>query len=220
MTEEYYGVISEEYDPRDWVILPDTKIPRSPMGTDSFIKNGEIVYEQNQVSPVCCTIAGSAVSYSALTGYRFEYGELSEIWAEAIKRGADPKKGWSGNSGVHIVHEYAKDNNLPKVNYFRVDIGSFEQMAVMRLGYNISTGYRGSAGFREDRNDNDIIDNVETPENVTYGHWLSTAYSKGDEFDKIVDSYPKRDNNILSSILRIGRKPEIIQIKIDLGTIR
>lgn len=189
------GVLGERTDERDF-LASELEIPRTPKGTDGFRKNGSIVYAQTEVSPVCCTVVGSAGAYSALTGYRFSYDQLKEMWDEALKRGADPNKGWWGNSGVHLVYEYTRDNGLPKVNYMQVEMGSVEHMIAMRLGYQVASGYKGSSAFKADRNNDGIINDVSPPKNVTYQHWLHFGYSIGDEYDRVVDSYPVRETNI------------------------
>lgn len=193
--ESYYGVIGEQYDNRDYLIGDGIVIPRAPKGTDSFLLNGATQYNQKEVSQVSCTIHAAMGAYSDLTGFKFQIEERDEIWKEAIERGADPKVGWYIHSAVKLVADWVNENCSDKVSYYRVRLGTFEHSAVMRLGYSVIGGFRGNKLYQTDREDNGIIDNLEIGE-TTFGHALRWNYSKGDEYDRIVDNYPYRNTNL------------------------
>ena len=195
MNKQYYGVIEEKVSDKDW-LGADIILPRSPEGTNSFVKNGEIQYNQKDVHYNSCTIHGAIMAYSTLTGYEFTLKERKELWAKAIELGANPSIGWYIHSAIDLVRDYVNDNLDVKVSSYRVELGSFEHLMAMRLGYNVVCGYRGNKEFREDRNDNDIIDDVKLDTPTTYGHCLSCVYSIGDEYDNVIDNYYPRKNNI------------------------
>jgi len=192
--DQYYGVVDEQVDSRDWLIADGVNIPRSPRGTDSFLLNGATQYPQYDVAKNSCTVHGAMGAYSDLTGYKFSVDERKEIWQEALNRGADPSVGWYINSAVDLVREWVNKNCPVQVNYYRVMLGSFEHGAVMRLGYSVIGGYRGNKTYNLDRDDG-VLDSTEFI-NTTYGHCLRWNYSKGDEYDRVVDNYPYRNTNL------------------------
>ena len=194
--EKYYGVIAERVNETDW-LGEEIILPRAPKGTNSFIKNGSIQYAQTEVSPVSCTIHGAMGAYSALTGYKFTLDERKTLWSEALARGVNPKVGWYINDAVDLVRNYVNDNLKVKVCSYRINLGSFEHGVAMRLGYSVITGYRGNALWKADRDDNGIINNTKFVD-TTYGHCLHSNYSIGDEYDRVVDSYPARKTNLFS----------------------
>ena len=150
--DNYYGAIEEQTRPSDW-LGSEITLKRAPQGTNSFIKNNSIQYNQTEISPMSCTIHGCMGAYSALTGYRFSLEERKTIWEEAKKKGASDTKGWFINEAVDLVRQYV-NNLLPvKVDSYRIDIGSFEHGTALRLGYSVITGYRGNLLYKEDRDD-------------------------------------------------------------------
>jgi len=191
--DQYYGIIEEKYDDRDYLASDFDIFPRAPKGTDSFLKNGATQYDQTEVSKVSCTVHAAMGAYSDLTGFKFPLEARKEIWAEAINRGAN-EIGWYTNAAVKLVREWVNANCDTKVDFYRMKTGGNLFGIAMRLGYSPIVGYRGNMTYNIDRNDG-VLDSTE-PLDATYGHLLRTAYSKGDEFDIIIDNYPYRNTNI------------------------
>jgi hypothetical protein len=193
---ETYGVIAERVKDTDW-LGSDIILPRAPQGTNSFVKNGVIQYDQRQVASHSCPIHGAIGAYSALTGRRFTLDERKELWALALELGAIDGVGWYINEAVDLVRRYVNDNAsfVDKVSSYRVALDSLEFGTAMRLGYSVIVGYRGNSEFNKDRDDNDILNGLDFI-NTTYGHCVHTNYSVGDEFDRVVDSYLPRPTNL------------------------
>jgi len=192
--KEYYGVREEKTKETDW-LGADLAFVRAPKGTNSFITNGSIQYNQNDVAPMSCTVTGAMGAYSALTGLKFSLANRKEIWQLALDRGASDTTGWFIDDAVDLVRQWVNDKFPVKVSSYRINIGSFEHGVATRLGYSVITGYRGNALFNVDRDDDGVIQGTEFI-NHTYGHCLHTNYSVGDEYDRIVDSYTKRATNL------------------------
>jgi hypothetical protein len=133
-------------------------------------------------------------AYSDLTGYKFPIEVRKELWQEAVNRGADPSKGWFISSAVGLVREWVNKELTDKVDYYRLDTGSYDFGMAMRLGYSPVIGYRGNKLYNIDRNDG-VLDSTEFTD-TTYAHCLRTAYSIGDEHDMVIDNYPYRNINL------------------------
>ena len=197
--DQYYGVISEKTDDRDW-LGSDFDLPRAPKGTSSFLLNGATQYNQVECAPNSCTVHGAMGAYSDLTGYKFQLEERKEIWQEALNRGADPDVGWYISSAVKLVKEWVNKNCEDKVNYYRLDVGSGDFGMAMRLGYSPVVGYRGNATYSQDRADG-VLDLTEIVDS-TYAHCLRAGYFKGHlptyatKVTQIVDNYPHRSTNL------------------------
>jgi len=199
--KEFHGVISEVTDKRDW-LGADIDLPRSPKGTDSFVKNGSIQYNQNDVHKNSCTLHGAMTAYSGLTGYEFSLDERKEIYQEALKRGFDNSIGWYIYSAVKLIAEWANKHCPVEVEYFRYNIGTPDFNKALRLGYMPVIGYRGNREYNADRDDNGIIDKEQVI-NSTYGHCLSGRYLKGSMYKGFsltgaVDNYTTRKTNCYS----------------------
>jgi len=192
--ENYYGVLGEQVDVRDWLVTDDINIPRTPKGTNSYLLNGATQYNQVEAGKYSCTVHGAMGAYSDLTGYKFSLEERTEIWQEAINRGANPSKGWYINLAVKLVADWVNEHLEKKVSYYRLDVGSFDFLAVMRLGYSPIVGYNGSQLLSLDRGDG-IINDTEFSERL-YGHCNRVTYSIGDEYDLLIDNYPYKHLNI------------------------
>lgn len=199
MRDQYYGVIEEKYDDRDY-IGEEMELKRSPRGTDSFVKNGSITYDQRDVSANSCTVHGAMTAYSALTGYEFTLDERKEIWQEALNRGASDDWGWYIHDAVHLVYEYVNNrDDLKSVSYRRYDLRRDEFGMALRLGYVPVLGFSGNKAYQLDRDDNSILDST-TFGSSTYGHCLSGRYLKGSMYKGysltgIIDNYPPRSTN-------------------------
>jgi hypothetical protein len=197
--DNYYGIIAEQTDDRDW-LGSDIILPRAPKGTSSFLRNGATQYDQSLVSRVSCTVHGAMGAYSDLTGYKFTLDERKHIWQQALDRGADSAVGWYINSAVDLVRQWVNTYQPIKVNSYRVDVGSPVFNMAMRLGYSPVMGYRGNILYNTDRDDG-ILDSTEFI-NTTYGHCLRGCYFTGHitgyecKMSQIVDNYPYRNTNL------------------------
>ena len=195
MKDEYYGVIEERVSEKDW-LGAEFELQRAPFGARSFKKNGEIQYDQTEVSRVSCTVHGALTAYSALTGYRFTLEERKELWDKAIALGANPSVGWYINSAVDLVRNYINSrDDLEHVASRRYRVGSYDYLMAMRLGYLPIIGFRGNREYKKDRDDDGILQGTSFV-NTTFGHCLSVGYSIGDEYDQVVDNYPQRSTNL------------------------
>lgn len=193
------GVIAEKTDSRD-LLGSDFTLPRAPRGTDSFIKNGSITYNQKEVDDYSCTIHGAMTAYSALTGYKFSLEDRKELWARALELGAIPKLGWYILDAVKLIAKYVKEKGWPEVAYRRYEVGSDSFKSALRLGYVPVIGIRTNSAYRSDRDDDGILENYKFSGDAL-GHCLTCAYEKGSIFKgykltKIIDSYPQRSTNI------------------------
>ena len=193
--DSYFGVIEEQTSHRDW-LGSEIDLPRTPKGTQSFEKNGSIQYDQREVDNYSCTIHGAMTAYSALTGYEFTLEERKELWEKALEQGAVPGLGWYINKAVDLVRHYVNDReDLQSVSSYRVSVNSSDFLMAMRLGYVPVTGLRYGQSYKDDRDDDGIVQNTEFT-SVQYGHCLSTAYSVGDEYDNVIDNYKPRSTNV------------------------
>ena len=202
--DQYFGVIGEQYDERDYLVTDDVVIPRALKGTDSYVKNGETQYNQLKGGKYSCTVHGAMGAYSDLTGYIFTEEEQKEIWQMALDRGANPNLGWYINKAVALVREWVNEHCPIKVDYYRLDVASFDFLAVMRLGYSPIVGFRGSQLHSEDKADG-ILDNVSFSKTV-YSHCLRCNWSLFDEYDRIVDNYPYKKINVYKVPTRNWKK--------------
>lgn len=199
MKDDYFGIIAEKIDERDY-LGEGYELPRSPKGTDSFVKNGEICYDQREVSKVSCTVHAAMTSYSGLTGYEFTLEERKDIWDDALARGANPNVGWYLHDAVHLVYDYVNEReDLPNVEYRRYEVRSDAFGTALRLGYVPVIGYRGNRAYNLDRDDDAIIQSVDVGAS-TYGHALTARYLKGSMYEGhnlsgIIDNYPPRSTN-------------------------
>ncbi len=60
--------------------------------------------------------------------------------------------------------KYLEEKTGRKYNYLRVEMGSDDARKVLEKGYAIGTGFKVSAKFNQDKNDNCVVDKVESVE--------------------------------------------------------
>jgi len=199
----YQGIIAEREPKQDW-LGSEISIPRAPLGTQSFKKNGSIQYSQDEVSPVSCTLHGAMGAYSDLTGYKFTLEQRNEIWGLAVKAGADPDVGWWIDSAVNLVRNWVNEHLLFKVKTYRIELDSEDFWMALAMGYSVVSGFRGNAAMLKDRTDG-ILDGL-TFGKTYWGHCLRVAYSVGDAEDLVIDNYPSGKYNTFKVPMENWRK--------------
>lgn len=184
MKDEFYGVIAVGDSETDYQLSGDFKLPKP---RHSYYDN-RIEYHQPEISGVSCTIHGAIGCASDLLGYTFTKEERKEMWGEALRRGADPKVGWSLKAAVDLVREYTPKYTGVEVMSFVMALNSDEFWYALDMGYTIYCGFRGNKTYNDDKNDGTLD---ETAFGVsTYGHAVRMIKdSASDMYDIIVDNY-------------------------------
>lgn len=182
--DPFYGVISEEFKETDFQLGAEIDLPRASGNFEKY----PIQYNQKEVSPVSCTIHGAMGAISSLTGHRFSLLDRKGLWQDAIDLGADPNLGWYTGQAVDLVRKFYNRKFNKKLTSFKVHVGSEEFFKALRLGYRIVVSYRGNSKYNADRNEDGILDGLFFGI-TTYGHCLTMSYSKGDEYEIIIDNY-------------------------------
>lgn len=181
--DPFYGVIADDFNETDYQLGGSIDIPRA---VQSF-EDTKIEYNQKEVSAVSCTIHGAMGAVSSLTGYKFGLEERKTLWEQALKLGADPNVGWYTSRAVDLVRKHFNRNGK-HVTSFKINVGSEDFFRALRLGYRIVVSYRGNFDYNKDRNEDGILDGTYFGR-TTYGHCLTISYSKGDEYELMIDNY-------------------------------
>lgn len=191
----YQGVIAETADVRDYQLCAG--VLNIPTPSNTF---DGIVYEQDLVSNVSCTLHGALGALSDLMGIRFSVECRKKLWDRALALGAQEGIGWYVDKAVKLVRDFAREQGHD-ILYFRVMLGSEEYADAIKKGYTVVTGYRGNASFNMDITDG-VLDGTDFT-NTTYGHCLRLTEDM--EFranENLVDNYP--DSRPESNIYRVS----------------
>lgn len=165
----YFGLIGERTNPLSYELVGGIQI--LPSAKNTFQENN-ILYNQGEVAPNCCSIHGALGAFSDLTGYKFSLSERKALWDSALSQGASPMSGWYVDSAVDLIRKYANDNlKLGRFNTIQLVNGSDQFWEALEKGYSITTGYRGTMEYNTDMMDNGIIDKIDIGK-IVYGHCI------------------------------------------------
>lgn len=188
MTEEDIvqpGLIGIGDSPSDFQFGADLELPKPRM----TYWDKQLQYYQPEISKVSCTIHGAFGCVSDLIGYNFTMEQRKEMWAEALRRGADPNVGWYLRSAVDLVREYATRYTGIALMSFKVALLEPSFVNAINAGYTVNMGYSGNSAYNADKNDGHL-EGLDFGAR-TYGHAVRIVKSKDapDSVDVIVDNY-------------------------------
>lgn len=187
--EGYNGVIADTYKESDFEYLgAELNVPKAKQ---TYWDN-QIAYQQTEVNNYSCTVTGALGVLSDYFGYNSPLSERKDLWKEAVKKGADPERGWFTTSAVDLVRNYWNAKNPDKeVMSFRVSTASPDFYDVLEKGYSLCLGFNGNAAYTADKNKDGILNSMPIGR-YTYGHVVRMVKNKDDNnYTMIVDNYPK-----------------------------
>lgn len=186
----YQGVISESLDVRDYQLAAG--ILNIPTPSNTF---DGITYEQDLVSNVSCTIHSAIGAVSDLLGERFTTDFIKKVWEYSKTRGAQEGWGYYVDKAVQDVRRKVNETGkYPELVTFRLVLCSEDFWEAIKLGYSVSTGYRGNQNFNKDFLDDGILDGQDFT-NLTYGHAIRITRKDDSSIQMVVDNYPSREHN-------------------------
>lgn len=186
MAKIYTGVLGDGWQETDYQLLGgvvDLPIPRKTY------QDTKIAHQQGEVGDNSCTVHAAMGCVTDNTGLDWTLSQRKEVWAEAKKRGADPKWGWYINKATDLVRESAKVYLGVDLRTFVFALDSDEAMDALDKGYSLNAGFRGNAAYTADKNDDGILGGTNFKPG-TYGHAIRLTPS-GEVEVLAVDNYPK-----------------------------
>ena len=114
----------------------DLPIPRKTY------QDTKIAHQQGEVGDNSCTVHAAMGCVTDNTGLDWTLSQRKEVWAEAKKRGADPKWGWYINKTTDLVGNRQRcilELILERL-FFALD--SDEAMDALDKGYSLNAGFR------------------------------------------------------------------------------
>jgi len=201
--DPYFGALEEKIDERDYQLCSGMLNLPEPSCT---FDNERIEYEQNEVSNVSCTLHGALGALSDNLGIRFSLEERKELWKRALELGAQEGFGWYVNQAVNLVRDFAREKGYDVLT-FRVMLGSEEFYEAIKLGYSVTTGYRGNGNYNRDIKADAVLDGTDFGK-TTYGHCLRMLK---DQPKEMVDNYPQSRPNSNIYRIKIGNLPSLLK---------
>lgn len=171
----------------------------------------QIAYHQPTVSTYSCTVISAAACVSNLIGKGFSYEQLKEMWAEAIKRGANPNFGWDMKSAVDLVRQFTKKFFGIEVSSFIVELASQEYFDALDKGYMVNIGYSASTLYDKDKKDGRLDGTSFGPK--TYGHAVSSDAAGPNDIE-VVDQYKDNPRKVNKYPLGRGNVRKLVSNKV------
>lgn len=185
MNEEVYpGVIGDGWEETDYQLLAGSVELPYPRNVYSGIQ-----YHQPDAGDNSCTVNGGIGTVSDLTALKWHLSQIKEVWAEAIKRGADPKIGWYLKNAADLVRQKTKEFFGIELNSFVFALDSEEAMDALTKGYTLFVGFRGNSAYTKDKNEDGVLSGTDFKPG-TYGHAIRIT-GHGDIEVLAVDNYIK-----------------------------
>jgi len=192
------GVLGDGWEESDYQLLGGVVVLPYPRNT--FATN-KIQYHQPDIGANSCTVHKSMGMVSDLTGIRWSDEQRANVWAEAIKLGADPKIGWYLKNAVDLVRVKAKEFFNLDLKTFVFELDSEEAADALDKGYTLGVGFNGNAAYTRDKNDDGVLGGVDFKPK-SYGHAIRLAPG-GDVEVLAVDNYSKTAKH---NIYRISKE--------------
>lgn len=184
--EGYFGTIADIPNERDFELVG--AVLNLPRAKHTFAEN-KIIYSQGEVNSFSCTLHAAIGALSDLTGVTLTLQERKDLWAEAVKLGADPTFGWYTAKAIDLVRKWWNAKYpAEELMSFKVTTGSEEFYDALQKGYSVSVAFNGNGVYNADKKDGKL-DNFPTGK-TTYGHNVRiVAGDKPDTYIMVVDNY-------------------------------
>lgn len=189
MSEITYGTV-EDYGELDWVFWATITVDDVPRANGV---NLSIQYNQNEFKKgsFYCTAYMCFTVYSAFTGNRVSEDMRKGFIDICLKEELIIE--WEGGYLHKVFHrwvKYLEEKMGIKYNYLRVEMGSEDARKLLEKGYAIGTGFKVAAKFNQDKNDNCVIDKIESVEWTSWeGHALgdygATKHMRMDNYEGV-----------------------------------
>lgn len=187
----YFGVLGERTKETDFQLAG---IPNLPPARNTFATTNN-QYNQNEVSPVSCTLHGALGAVSDLTSYKFTLDERKSLWNQAITLGASPT-GWYIDAAVDLVRKFWNQKNPDdQLASFVVGLLDPDFDQIIKQGYSVVIGYSGNGLYNMDHYGDNILNNTLFGVS-TYGHCVRICYKDENTYNIIVDNYAGGSNNV------------------------
>jgi len=157
-------------------------------------QDNHIEYNQKEVSNSSCVSEAGTTCLSNYTWERMELfyrKEKRDYFKNESKIGAGEWVGTYLSKGTRGTKERHNNNNEEKVSYFKIWTNSDLWRSLLKKGYILQSGFRGSSAYSSDKNADGKLDKVESIKDFAYGHSICLVWDW--EHVRVVDSYAKAE---------------------------